>query len=115
SILITLSFLSFFLSIPRPPISPLFPYTTLFRSHEKVEARSLLHFPLCRRFCRDGCVSLLVFGLICSRRLSRRWHGRTGGRTDERSGEDTAEIPPLTKILFRLFFLKKKKIKLSLL
>src|SRR3989454_10514847 len=32
------SFLFFFLMIRRPPRSTLFPYTTLFRSHRRVEA-----------------------------------------------------------------------------
>src|SRR5438034_4524402 len=36
------SFLFFFLALPRPPRSTLFPYTTLFRSDELDEARIAL-------------------------------------------------------------------------
>src|SRR5262249_62328577 len=40
SVLLPLDFLSlFFLILRRPPSSPLFPYTTLFRSHSDARAR----------------------------------------------------------------------------
>src|SRR3712207_9155274 len=54
------SFFFFFLMIRRPPRSTLFPYTTLFRSHERLSARGNIsssagsarvttggHFPSC--------------------------------------------------------------------
>src|SRR5947209_15768416 len=31
--------------IPRPPRSTLFPYTTLFRSHEGIDTKHIVHMP----------------------------------------------------------------------
>src|SRR6266508_6149279 len=44
----------FFLMIRRPPISTLFPYTTLFRSHEGRRCTGALRAPLSRRAVRPG-------------------------------------------------------------
>src|SRR3712207_7590899 len=45
-------YMFFFLMIRRPPRSTLFPYTTLFRSHDVVYPRS--HKELWRRVAADG-------------------------------------------------------------
>src|SRR5438046_4352660 len=72
----------FFLMIPRPPRSTLFPYTTLFRSREDSPARTLSHpSPPDRRFV-----------------AAVRW----------RSEEHTSELQSLTNLVCRLLLEKKK-------
>src|SRR5690349_22781716 len=76
---LTFSFSFFFLMIRRPPRSTLFPYTTLFRSHQR-RAR--------RRFCRS----------------QRRW---AGGRPLDR--KSTRLNSSHVEISYAVFCLKKKK------
>src|SRR6201995_6162265 len=74
-----LSFFFFFLMIRRPPRSTLFPYTTLFRSHDQ------------------GVVALLetvLAGLAPD---------------PQRSEEHTSELQSLTNLVCRLLLEKKKK------
>src|SRR5438093_9229070 len=100
----------FSLMIPRQPRSTLFPYTTLFRSHE-------------------SCLKM------CPRRERRaptrstRWHveerragpARRGardavsalGQRGARSEEHTSELQSLTNLVCRLLLEKKKKIQKS--
>src|SRR5262249_61767255 len=75
----------FFLMIPRPPRSTLFPYTTLFRSHPRAAAGR----PRCARRRAAGC------------RAPRRWRTR-------RSEEHTSELQSLTNLVCRLLLEKKK-------
>src|SRR5262249_58883131 len=70
----------FFLMIRRPPRSTLFPYTTLFRSLERVG-----HL--------EG---------------SARRQRRDGKRVDARSEEHTSELQSLTNLVCRLLLEKKK-------
>src|SRR5688572_31867826 len=77
-------FFFFFLMIRRPPRSTLFPYTTLFRSHDARMAQP--RFPLDSRF--------------------RRHH--VGGR-DVRSEEHTSELQSQSNLVCRLLLEKKKK------
>src|SRR5438477_8418973 len=89
----------FFLMIPRPPRSTLFPYTTLFR----FLPRSRLHF--CTRFSRNRAT------WRCSRtatlpRMSRAW--KTSG---VRSEEHTSELQSHVNLVCRLLLEKKKTIK----
>src|SRR6478672_13430403 len=79
--IITLSFLFFFLMIRRPPISTLFPYTTLFRSGPP-----------------DG-----------RRRPGRRRRGRsaTCARRWPRSEEHTSELQSRSALVCRLLLDKK--------
>src|SRR5438093_13415451 len=70
----------FFLMIPRPPRSTLFPYTTLFRSD----------------FAQRGY----------PRRRDRGTRGREAGRRNE-IGRDTSELQSLTNLVCRLLLEKK--------
>src|ERR1051326_8880721 len=65
--------------IGRPPRSPLFPYTTLFRSPRSVAPRR-----------------------------ARRWR-RSTRRTESRSEEHTSELQSYSFISYAVFCLKKKK------
>src|SRR5438477_5905837 len=97
-----MSHLYLFLLIRRPPISPLFPYTTLFRSHQLANARP-------RLVDRAGCLGGL--------------QGRVVGRPDIgardlvtkalRSEEHTSELQSHVNLVCRLLLEKKKMIELS--
>src|SRR5262249_60470269 len=82
----------FLLMIRRPPRSPLFPYTTLFRSR-----------------CRTTCSPI-------SSPAPVRWRCRSASRprstprpSSRRSEEHTSELQSLTNIVCRLLLEKKKK------
>src|SRR5438067_8270162 len=81
--------LSFFLMIRRPPRSTLFPYTTLFRSHDTGPPRRPARGH-CRRLC-----------LPCARR------GRLPHRPG-RSEEHTSELQSRFDLVCRLLLEKKK-------
>src|SRR5262249_61685302 len=78
--------LFFFLIIPRPPRSTLFPYTTLFRSRHSIRGPS--RCAAWRRSARHSPVMSL-----------------TGGC---RSEEHTSELQSLTNLVCRLLLEKKK-------
>src|SRR5262249_60687388 len=81
-------FSSFFLMIRRPPRSPLFPYTTLFRSvvgHARQPGRP------------EG-VARLGYRVLLERRARLR-----------RSEEHTSELQSLTNLVCRLLLEKKKQ------
>src|SRR3546814_20750080 len=91
----------FFLMIRRPPRSTrtdtLFPYTTLFRSVQRLK--------LCRTFfmCPEGStVSSLIEKLKGNSHLLDLW----------RSEEHTSELQSLMRISYAVFCLKKKKTKI---
>src|SRR5206468_11287525 len=105
-ILISLSsLLFFFLLIPRPPISTLFPYTTLFRS--RFEVGSSCHVKL----DHVDVTSVSVEG------IKRPLLGRQGGSsmrvamkaTLMRSEEHTSELQSRSDLVCRLLLEKKKK------
>src|SRR5205814_8278956 len=84
-------FLFFFLLLPRPPRSTLFPYTTLFRSVPSVRRRSRYALPArsprcCWRFRREPS-----------------WNSAL------RSEEHTSELQSLRHLVCRLLLEKKKK------
>src|SRR3546814_10798843 len=86
----------FFLMIRRPPISTrtdtLFPYTTLFRSHQ-------------RRFLGIG-----RRGRLAGRKRVRQRRGRGAAASrHRRSEEHTSELQSLMRISYAVFCLKKKK------
>src|SRR5258706_9544895 len=88
--------------IRRPPRSTLFPYTTLFRSADRGQAR-----PRGR-----GCPHVREVG--SQRRRRRRGHGRRirasdlARRGSRRSEEHTSELQSLTNLVCRLLLEKKK-------
>src|SRR5438874_9862967 len=80
--------------IPRPPRSTLFPYTTLFRSHEARDLRA-------------------TRGVLPSDRDDRRRHLRASGSLGStprvRSEEHTSELQSRRDLVCRLLLEKKKK------
>src|SRR3546814_1993254 len=120
-------FFFFFLMIRRPPRStrtdPLFPYTTLFRSHGFAAVRwaFLILAGLMLSGQRDAILvpevsqsevqirqgftgtELLLFGAILDP------GGRRAGAAYDRSEEHTSELPSLMRISYAVFCLKKKK------
>src|SRR2546429_10032314 len=77
-------FFFFFLMIRRPPRSTLFPYTTLFRSRAKMEARA---------FAGDRLTALKIF---------EEWKQKL------RSEEHTSELQSRLHLVCRLLLEKKK-------
>src|SRR5262249_58984473 len=96
-----------------PPLSPFFPYTTLFRSEPRAVDHSrdqLAHLVRPAQVARDQAVDL---GRVVARRLGlgqldRRARRRTEVGEPERSEEHTSELPSLTNIVFRLLLGQKK-------
>src|SRR5262249_60397476 len=91
----------FSLSTPPPPRSPLFPYTTLFRSRQA--ARRPAHAP--RADCPPASARLQRRGGSVgrpTRRVPRRC------KRAERSEEHTSELQSLTNLVCRLLLEKKK-------
>src|SRR5438552_16764683 len=87
----------FFLSLPPPPTSTLFPYTTLFRSIVVVDPRRVRY----QGRLGNGTVRLVQRGdgqvLRCTR------------RTVPRSEEHTSELQSPDHLVCRLLLEKKKK------
>src|SRR2546427_7663686 len=83
--------LFFFLMIRRPPRSTLFPYTTLFRSHNGQG----FDVPVLRRLAaeRDGVERLVFFDTL----------------PRARSEEHTSELQSQSNLVCRLLLEKKKK------
>src|SRR5947207_7666433 len=91
--------------ILRPPISTLFPYTTLFRSGHRLRSPSSLHGGAGRRVSRLG---------LCQGRHGRRQRGDCVGRAqlwrgDPRSEEHTSELQSHSDLVCRLLLEKKKE------
>src|SRR5262249_61598076 len=90
SVLTCVPYFFFFLMIPRPPRSTLFPYTTLFRSaEESVLTPQGQH--------QHGAIA------------ERHQRPVTGERLIQRSEEHTSELQSLTNLVCRLLLEKKKK------
>src|SRR5437762_9846233 len=93
----------FFLIIPRPPRSTLFPYTTLFRSRLNWFAKKRRRNTRSQRRTSSGVYDFLNFA--CSAKKSytpeevRRW----------RSEEHTSELQSPMYLVCRLLLEKKKK------
>src|SRR2546422_6716332 len=87
----------FFLMIRRPPRSTLFPYTTLFRSEDRLSAA--------RRVARQpGVYSPARLGGTMRHSVSRVG----GGRDRSRSEEHTSELQSRLHLVCRLLLEKKK-------
>src|SRR5262249_61391206 len=94
----SLSFFLFFSMLPRPPISTLFPYTTLLRSCAGASSTPVSY---CRGPSVPSAPSILRF-----------WQVRMfGGETPRarRSEEHTSELQSLTNLVCRLLLEKKKQ------
>src|SRR5438270_5631891 len=94
----------FFLMIPRPPISTLFPYTTLFRSQRVDEPLRKLHTASRgeQYFCALASKAYqrdLVTMKICLLKHTR----------ERRSEEHTSELQSQSNLVCRLLLEKKKK------
>src|SRR5262249_60400866 len=91
--------LFFFLMTPRPPRSPLFPYTTLFRSIDVMLAIRAGRF-----------ADAEALAAVCASR------GAAAGDPDHewwsaaRSEEHTSELQSLTNLVCRLLLEKKKRL-----
>src|SRR5438445_5839447 len=99
-----LPFLFFSLLRP-PPLSTLFPYTTLFRSSGGVDSTALYppkrFFGAARNIEHGGSITILATALI-----------ETGSRADEvifRSEEHMSELQSRQYLVCRLLLEKKKK------
>src|SRR5206468_11917221 len=107
--LLSLCLLFFLLMIRRPPISTLFPYTTLFRSHAQRQARLDFHaYPP----GRPQTLSLDHDRLVDRRRLGavfrRCADPGEGPRHLPRSEEHTSELQSRSDLVCRLLLEKKK-------
>src|SRR5688572_31532009 len=91
-----LSYCFFFLMIRRPPRSTLFPYTTLFRSHQK------------HRWIQVGCNQRDIGGTQSS--AGGPWAAATGRCAASRSEEHTSELQSQSNLVCRLLLEKKKNI-----
>src|SRR5436305_13290980 len=103
--MISYSFISVFLLIPRPPYSTLFPYTTLFRSASK-PSRTRRTLPHALRSRRRRSTS---GALLTEDRPAALVRGRTILRQECRSEEHTSELQSRPHLVCRLLLEKKKK------
>src|SRR5438105_15914921 len=98
--IIIYSTLSFFLPLPRPPSSTLFPYTTLFRSKRFTSVRACMStgtvWPSARRFPTTRSEG----GLEIPSAVAPDAH---------RSEEHTSELQSRVDLVCRLLLEKKKK------
>src|SRR5207253_9436227 len=92
-------FIFFFLMIPRPPRSTLFPYTTLFRSRRY---ERLHDFQSCSFSRSDISPRQISLGVGASFRTA-------GPRNVSRSEEHTSELQSRGHLVCRLLLEKKKK------
>src|SRR5258708_11675465 len=83
--------------IRRPPRSTLFPYTTLFRSHDDAQFPSLSF--VTRHYNKTVCIQ------------SSNAIPQSGGPAGLRSEEHTSELQSPDHLVCRLLLEKKKKIK----
>src|SRR5690606_41215138 len=94
--LISIDLYFFCFIIPRPPLSTLFPYTTLFRSHRISEANTADDFRRKARHADEG--QILAFG-----------QGVADPQGAVRSEEHTSELQSRENLVCRLLLEKKKK------
>src|SRR5438132_9613239 len=88
--------------LPPPPRSPLFPYTTLFRSN----ARSCRHRSPCRRRARRRAPAV---HRRCTRRRASARAPQDSPSARLRSEEHTSELQSHSDLVCRLLLEKKKK------
>src|SRR2546423_7888474 len=90
--------------IRRPPRSPLFPYTTLFRSRRVADPRRVVADD------QDAGVSLVLEGPHALERNRPADVDVRRGDIDPRSEEHTSELQSLAYLVCRLLLEKKKNI-----
>src|SRR5206468_12625684 len=102
-------YLLFFLRLPRPPRSTLFPYTTLFRSlfGSPAAGRLLEHAPPFVRLITDYKFETLSRGNLSGRAVSNATEGPRN-LTSLRSEEHTSELQSRSDLVCRLLLEKKK-------
>src|SRR5437762_7343777 len=97
--------------LPRPPTSPLFPYTTLFRSPQQPAGGGWLGARASeggrRGPLRGGAVAVLVSAESLERGATLA--GCRAGRRRGRSEEHTSELQSPMYLVCRLLLEKKKK------
>src|SRR4051812_49752536 len=106
-------FFFFFLMIRPPPISTLFPYTTLFRSvvravaqHDGQEVDAVA---LRERLLQLEAVAVRIAGNINERRVDCRPRARPDAARVDRSEGHTSELQSHVNLVCRLLLEKKKK------
>src|SRR5690606_41723233 len=102
--LVSRSLLSFFLMLRRPPRSPLFPYTTLFRSTNLMESRTLVGEETLRQAMMDAVGPQHMWTsaeFFRAKRADGIHHGLDRKSTRLNSSH--------VKISYAVFCLKKKK------
>src|SRR3712207_7602851 len=98
--------------IRRPPRSTLFPYTTLFRSPEQVEAivRASLRGTRFMLDNRPETVAIMMRYLNMSREVAEQAYDLSvRAYTPDRSEEHTSELQSRQYLVCRLLLEKKKK------
>src|SRR5205823_7000784 len=106
---------SLLLTLRRPLLSPLFPYTTLFRSSDRdgIALREALGAQ--PNPCEPLLILLDVSGDLVGQRCVRRdqqGFTRIGLSAEGRSEEHTSELQSLAYLVCRLLLEKKKKLKI---
>src|SRR5690242_20878493 len=91
--------------LPRPPSSTLFPYTTLFRSAEKLIGRNVRDLSKELEWVIDP--ELLLFRRVCGRVVKH--DPLSGDDWGVRSEEHTSELQSHVNLVCRLLLEKKKK------
>src|SRR5207244_13358268 len=92
---------------PRPPISPLFPYTTLFRSRRQSRNSGARRRSARARGCRRRQRELAAAYRSRAHSQARRVRASSGAR--DRSEEHTSELQSPDHLVCRLLLEKKKK------
>src|SRR3989441_5270854 len=95
--------------IRRPPRSTLFPYTTLFRSHDQGVAQLLQVLVRERGLDRRDQIRALLEDRNLHGSSLPRLRGLRGRLSRQRSEEHTSELQSLAYLVCRLLLEKKKK------
>src|SRR5438132_10199897 len=95
---------------PRPPRSPLFPYTTLFRSDMAmtINRQYARHVRAANRAAADGTFDVVIIPYTGNYRCFTFVKGPVGGGAVGRSEEHTSELQSHSDLVCRLLLEKKK-------
>src|SRR5436309_12496241 len=92
--------------LQRPPISTLFPYTTLFRSNSKVSTLWPWRTALINNYC--SITKRLLIGIFAHAAFQFRIQMFSGVDAARRSEEHTSELQSRENLVCRLLLEKKK-------